>query len=191
MNPTLENTMSRMAEQARGRYARLVKDARQRTEFAADRVALGKKPVKTLTGLGLKLTAISHKTADQVLRQQTRLVEHQIDAVAGRLKAAADARNLQELLRTQIRLIPQNVSRMAVDARDTLSIVANAGVEVRDVVKTTISELRSAARPAKKASRRKTAGRKTTAKGKRAAKANATKAGPARNISTPGNTQAS
>ncbi|HSD70677.1 MAG TPA: phasin family protein [Woeseiaceae bacterium] len=191
MNPNFENTMSRIADQARGRYARLVKGARQRTEFAADRVALGKKPVKTITGLGLKLTAISHKTADQVLRQQTRLVEHQIDAVADRLKAAADARNLRDLVRTQLRLIPQNVSRIAVDARDTLSIVAHAGIEVRDVVKSTISELRGRSHSAKKASVKKTNSRKTaTAKGKRKAKAQGKTAAQTRATAASGNTQA-
>lgn len=182
MNPTFENTMSRIADKARGRYARLVKGARQRTESAADRVALGKKPVKTITGLGLKLTAISHKTADQVLRQQTRLMEHQIDAVADRLKAAADAKNLRDLVRTQLRLIPHNVSRIAGDARDTLSIVANAGMEVRDVVKSTISELRGKAPSSRKSSRKQARPRKAspaTAKRKAKAKNN-----------TAGNTQA-
>ena len=191
MNPTFENTMSRIADQARGRYARLVMGARQRTEFAAGRVALGKKPVKTITGLGLKLTAISHKTADQVLRQQTRLVEHQIDAVADRLKAAADARNLRDLVRTQLRLIPQNVSKIAVDARDTLSIVAHAGIEVRDVVKSTISELRGKGHSAKKASRKKTHSRKTaTAKGKRKAKVQRKTAAQTGATAASGNTQA-
>jgi vacuolar-type H+-ATPase subunit E/Vma4 len=143
MNAKFENTRSRIADEARGRYAKLVRQARRRTESAADRVVLGKKPVKTMSGLGLKLTAISHKTADQVLQQQTRLVDHQIDALVGRLKAVADASNVADLVRTQIRLIPQNVSRLAEDTRGTLSIVANAGVEVRDVLKNTIAELRS------------------------------------------------
>jgi hypothetical protein len=178
MNPTFENTMSRIADKARGRYARLVKGARQRTESAADRVALGKKPVKTITGLGLKLTAISHKTADQVLRQQTRLVEHQIDAVADRLKAAADARNLGELVRTQLRLIPHNVSRIAGDARDTLNIVANAGLEVRDVVKSTISELRGKTPSVKKARSKKASTRKASPRNaKRKVKAKSKAAG--------------
>jgi hypothetical protein len=167
MNPKLENTMSRIAEDARGRYTRLVKDARKRTESAAHRVARGKKPVQTITGLGLKLTAISHKTADQVLKQQTRIVELQIDAVAGRLKAVADARNIGELVRTQVRLIPANVSRLGADARDTFSIVAGAGLEVRDVFKGTIAELRGKKPAARKASRKtpaKKTARKTTRK---------------------------
>jgi hypothetical protein len=188
MNPTFDNTMSRIADKARGRYARLVKGARQRTESAADRVALGKKPVKTITGLGLKLTAISHKTADQVLRQQTRLMEHQIDAVADGLKAAADAKNLRDLVRTQLRLIPHNVSRIAGDTRDTLSIVANAGMELRAVVKSTISELRGKAPSAKKASRKKTRARKAPGTAKRKTKAASNAAGETRAVA--GNTQA-
>jgi Phasin protein len=191
MNPTFDNTMSRIADKARGRYARLVKGARQRTESAADRVALGKKPVKTITGLGLKLTAISHKTADQVLRQQTRLMEHQIDAVADRLKAAADAKNLRDLVRTQLRLIPQNLSRIAGDTRDTLNIVANAGMEVRDVVKSTIFELRGKAPSAKKSSRKKARARKASpGTAKRKAKTHSKTAGTTRAAAAAGNTQA-
>lgn len=170
MNARFENTMSRIADEARGRYAKLVRQARRRTESAADRVVMGKKPVKTMSGLGLKLTAISHKTADKMLQQQTRLVEHQIDALAGRLKAVADARNVRELVRTQIRLIPQNVSRLAEDTRGTLSIVANAGLEVRDVLKNTVAELRSV--PA----RRKPVARKTAVKKAAAGKAPKAKA---------------
>jgi phasin family protein len=192
MNPTFENTMSRIADKARGRYARLVKSARQRTESAADRVVLGKKPVKTITGLGLKLTAISHKTADQVLRQQTRLVEHQIDAVAHRLKAAAEASNLGELVRTQLRLIPQNVAKIASDTRDTFSIVASAGVEVRDVLKGTISELRGKTTAARKTSSGKAPARKArSANAKRKPKALARKASAETGAAaTSGNSQA-
>jgi phasin family protein len=191
MNPTFENTMSRIADKARGRYAKLVKDARQKTESAADRVALGKKPVKTITGLGLKLTAISHKTADQVLRQQTRLMEHQIDAVADRLKAAADAKNLRDLVRTQLRLIPHNVSRMAGDARETLSIVAKAGLEVRDVVKSTIFELRGKGPSAKKARSKNARARKASSgAAKRKAKAKGNSPGATRSAAVAGDTQA-
>lgn len=164
MNAKFENTMSRIADEARGRYASLVRQARRRTETAADRVVLGKKPVKTMSGLGLKLTAISHKTADKVLQQQTRLVEHQLDALAGRLKAVADARNIKDLVRTQIRLIPQNVSRLAEDTRGTLSIVAGAGLEVRDVLKNTIAELRSVPARRKPVARKKAASKSATAK---------------------------
>jgi hypothetical protein len=163
MNPRIENTMSRIADDARGRYARLVRQARRRSESAASRVTMGKKPIKAMTGLGLKLTAISHKTADKVLQQQTRLVENQIDALAGRLKAAADARNVRDLLSTQIRLIPQNVSRFAADTRDTLSIVAGAGSEVRNVLKSTMAELRTGPRGKTRAVR-KNAVKKTARK---------------------------
>ena len=159
MNPKPENTASRIAEEARGRYARLVREARARTESAADRVTRGKKPVQTLTGMGLKLTAISHKTADKVLRQQTRLVEQQIDAIAGGLKAAAEAVDLRDLVGTQLRLIPQNASRMAGEARATLTIVAGAGSEIRAALAGTVAELRGKPRAARKKAVKKAAGK--------------------------------
>ncbi len=115
MNLQIENSMSEIAQKARGRYEDAVKGARQRTEKAAGRVSKGKKPVKTISRLGLKLSGVSHRTANKLWKQQTRLVEGQIDAVAGRLKAAADAEDLRDLLKTQIELIPENTGRFADD----------------------------------------------------------------------------
>ena len=180
MNMKLENSISRIAEQARGRYYALLNGARQRTENAAGTVTKGKGPVKTVSRFGLKLTAISHKTVDKVLRQQARMADHQIDAFSSRLHAAAKATDIRDLVGTQMRLIPENASRFASDARDTLSIVAAAGQEVSQIVKGTVAELRGKA-PVKKAAKKtakktvKKAARKAPAKKVTATKAPAKK----------------
>ncbi len=158
MNSQVENSMSRIAEQARDRYTIALKNARKRTEKAADRVADGKKPVKTLSKLSLKLTAVTHRTADKVLKQQAKMLEHQIDAFAGRLSAAAEATDVRNLLKTQFRLIPENAALFVNDARSALGIVAGAGAEVRELLKGTVQEFRGT----KKATAKKT--KKTTAK---------------------------
>ena len=171
MKLQIENSISRIADEARGRYFELLKGARQQTESAAGKVIKGKGPVKTVSKLSLKLSAVSHKTADKVLKQQTRMVEHQIDAIATRLHAAAAAADIRDFVGTQIRLIPVNASRFADDARATLNIVTSAGQEVGQLVKGTVAELRGKAQPkkavkkkAKKASRKKAAAKKAPAK---------------------------
>ena len=159
VNLPIENSISEIAQKARGRYEDAVKGARQSTEKAAGRVSKGKKPVKTISRLGLKLSGVSHRTANKLWKQQTRLVEGQIDAVAGRLKAAADAEDLRDLVKTQIELIPENTGRFADEAREALKIFKGAGGEIRELVKGTVAELKGE----KPVTRKATAGKTTRA----------------------------
>ncbi len=177
MNLQIENSISRIFDQAISRYQALLSGARQRTGKAAGRVVRGKKPVKTISKLSLKLTAVTHRTADKVLKQQAKMVEHQIDAFAGRLRAVAESRNLRELVGTQIRLIPVNASQFAKDTRTALTIVAGAGSEVGGLVKNTVAELRGAsvAKTPKAPRKTKKVAAKTATK-KKAAKAAKAKA---------------
>ena len=173
MNSRLENSISRIAEQARGRYKRILENARNGAEMAADRVTGGKKPVKTVSRLGLKMTAVSHRTADKVLKQQVKMFENQIDAFAGRLSAAADATDVQDLVKTQFRMIPENASLFVKDARHALGIVAGAGTEFRDLFKGTVAELRGSKQTAARKTatpRKKTAKKKVSVSKKTAAK---------------------
>jgi hypothetical protein len=172
----IENSMSRIAERTRDRYEVLISGAQKRANEAAGRVSRGKKPVKTLSQLGLKLTAVGHRTADKILKQNTTLVENQIDAFAERLQAAAAANDVRDLVGTQFRLIPQNASRFASDARGALGIVAGAGSEMKDLLKGTFDELRGATQAGKTSA--KTSSKKTSKKV--AAKATSKKAAPAK-----------
>ena len=184
MNLQIENTISRIADEARGRFNKILKDARYQAESAADAVSKGKGPVKTVSKLGLKLTATSHKTADKVLKQQTKLVENQIDAFASRLHAAAGATGLKDLVDGQVRLIPEQASRFVGDARETLNIIAGAGQEVGTLLKGTVAELRGVSTPVtkkatvKKATGKKAAPKKTTTKKVAAKKPAAKKVAP-------------
>ena len=168
MNPRIENSFNRITDQARDRYAAWLKSARNQTEQVAGQVRKGKRPVKTLSQLGIRLTGLSHRTTTKVLKQQTRLVEHQIDALAGRIRSAAHAESVRELVRVQVQLIPENASQFVTDTRAALSIVADAGTEVREILGGTISELRgkaeapAAPKAAPKAKKKKTV--KTKAK---------------------------
>lgn len=180
MNSQVERSLNRIADEARDRYQALVGSARTRTERAAGSVRKGKKPVQTLSKFGVNVTGISHRTTAKVLKQQSKMVEHQIDAFASRLRTAAQASSLSDLVRGQLRLIPENTALFASDARAALGIVANGGSEMRDLVSGTWAEFRREAPTAasvKKTAKRAKKKAKSTAKSvKKAAKSTVEKA---------------
>ncbi len=173
MNARIENSISRIFDGAQNRCRDMIVRAKQRTGKAAGQVRNGKKPVKAISKLGLKLTAVSHRTTDKVLKQQAKAAAEQIDAIALRLRTAADATSVKELLADQLRMIPENAALLADNARETFSIVAGAGGEVGDVFKNTMTELRgiktATQAPRRKATGKSAASGKTTAKQKTAA----------------------
>lgn len=161
MNPQIEDSINDIADRARGRYEDALRGARLRTEKAAARISKGKKPVQSVSRLGVKISGVSHRTTNKLWKQQTKLVEKQIDAVAGRLKAAVDAENLRDLVETQIRLFPENTARLADEAREALSIVRGAGGEIRELVKDTVAELKGQKPAARKSAARRTPAART------------------------------
>ena len=142
MNLQIENKISDIADKARGRYEDAISAARKGTEKAAGRVSKGKKPVKAVSRFGVKLSGVSHRTANKLWKRQTKLVEDQMDALAGRLTAAANADDLRSLVRTQIDLLPGDASRIKDEAREAFGIVKDAGGEIRGIIKDTLNELR-------------------------------------------------
>ena len=159
MKLQIEDKISEIADKARDRYQDAVNAARKGTQQAAGRVRNGKKPVKTVSRLGIRLSGVSHRTVNKLWKRQTGLVEHQIDALAGHLKAAANADGLKNLVESQIDLLPDNASRFKDEAREAFGIVKGAGTEIRDIVKGTLEELRNS----KPASRKTPTARKPAA----------------------------
>jgi len=173
MNNQIEQSFDRLTSGARTSMQTLINTARNRGEQAAGRVRNGKKPLGTLSGLGLKLSAVSHRTTDRVLKQNTTLAANQLDVIADRFNSAANASCLRDLVKKQLRMTPEQVARFGSDAKDAISIVVKGGAEARDVVRASISEfgrpVKARKAPARKAPARKKATRKTVAK--KAAKA--------------------
>ena len=169
MNPEVETSLNRIANRARQRYQSVIGGARYQTVEAANRVESGKKPVRKLSKIGVELTAISHRATAGVVKAQTKMLEHQIDALAGRLHTAARAESLQSLVRDQIRLIPENASRFIEDTRDTISVVRDAGGEVRSLLSDAASDIRGIAKRQTKSSRKAPA-KKTRKAAKKTAK---------------------
>lgn len=156
-----ENSINDIADKARGRYEDALRGVRRRTEKAAGRVSKGKKPVQSISRLGVKISGVSHRTTNKLWKQQTKLLEKQFDAVAGRLKAAAGAENLRDLLETQMRLFPENAARFADEAREALIIVRGAGGEIRELVQDTVAELKGQKPATGKSAARKAPATKT------------------------------
>jgi len=191
MNPEIEASLDRIEDGvfdlkagARGGVHGLVTSARQRGRQAADRIARGKQPLEKLTGLGLALSAVSHRTTDRVLKQQTSLAANQLDLVALRLTRAAAATSFRDLLAGQIRLTPEQIAKLGRDARESLSIIVEGGSDARDVLKKGFGELTGRKTPkgrtrtaSQKPATRKT-GKKTPACRKKTAKKTARKPGP-------------
>lgn len=174
MNTKIENTISRISEEARGRFTSLLTNARRQTKAAANTVAKGKQPLNAVSKFGLQLTAHSHKTADKVLKQQTKLVENQINAFATRLSAAASATDFRNLLVTQIRLIPTNASQLVSDTRETFIILASAGQELGSMVKSSVTGFRGTVKPAARKAAGKTSGKTAKKKTSKVSKKKAT-----------------
>ena len=151
MNLQIEDKFSKIAERARDRYEDAVSAARDGTGKAAGRVTKGKKPVKAVSRLGVKLSGVSHRTLNKLWKRQTKLVEDQIDALASHLTAAANAGSLRILVEDQIELLPDNTSRFKDEAREVFGIVKGAGSEIRDIFKGTVEELQGKKPAARKA----------------------------------------
>jgi hypothetical protein len=58
-----------------------------------------------------------------------------------RLNKAADARSLRELLNTQIKLVPEQMSHIVSGTRESFAIVVKGGSEARQIVKGSVTAL--------------------------------------------------
>ena len=98
--------------------------------------------VEALTEVGVRLSKVSQRTADRLIRQQAKMLTGSVDAVMTHFQAAAGASDIKELLLTQTRLVPADTSRSIGDARDMADIMFSATAEVRDIVFGAIGGLR-------------------------------------------------
>ena len=160
----LESSLSRASEMTRDRLNAVISGAREGTGRAAGRVAERKKSVHQLSRFGQKLTRVGHQTADKLLKQQEKLIDRQLDGIARRLKAAAAAKDLPELIRSQLPLLPEGTEIIVSETRATLGIFVEAGSEVRGLVKDTVAELKGDKKPVKAEPRKKAPARKVARK---------------------------
>ena len=161
----LENSLSRVSDVTRERLNAVISGAREGTDRAAGRISERRKSVHQLSQFGLKLTQVGHRTADKLLKQQEKLIDRQLDGMARRLKAAASAKDLPALVRSQLPLFPESAKGLVTETRETIDIFFEAGTEVRGLFENTVAELKGETKPAKKkATRKKAVTKKKVAK---------------------------
>lgn len=166
-----ENVYSTTAERAREQAEQVVDGARSGARKVSKLADAGKKPVKMAAELGLKLTNISHKTTEKLVKQQATIVESEFDALANYFDDMAQSRDIRSLARVQLNVLPRFTRRALTNGRDTVTLISEAGGDVRSLVGKTIADLRQKS-PVKRAAKKASAGAK---KAKTAAKTTARK----------------
>ncbi len=166
-----ENLYSTTAERAREQAEGVIESAKSGARKASDWADAGKKPVKKVADAGLKLSSISHRTTDKLLRKQAQVLEGEFDAISDYFDDVADAGDFRSLARVQLELLPQLARRAIGNGRDAAGIVAEAGSDVRSLFAKTVTDLRGSKAKARKTVKKaaKTA-RKTAKKAKSTAK---------------------
>jgi len=182
----IQEFVAQRGDVLRGKVRKLRENSSESVQTAfhgsADALKGLKSPVRALARSGVKLSAVSLETAQNLIELQSEAVTAALTEAAQRLERAAKAANLVELVRGQIELIPATRDRIVGDANRTVAILRTAGREVRAVAKTAYSgivEKEKNAAPARataarrkataKRATRKTAGRPRKAKTAKAA----------------------
>ena len=137
-----------------------------------------KRPVHAIADTGIKLNNLSHKSIDQLLKQQVAVLDDIIDGSAERLEKAARARTVRTLIDGQFAALPKTRDHAVKNAKKTVALVRDTGDAFGDLLKDVVVDIASARKPAAKRrpAAKKAAGRKPAAKKASAKKAPAKKA---------------
>ena len=157
MKSRIDNLARAAVDQPRHIGAVIVKALRQGTRQAATYVAGAKTPVRKVATTGLRLNAISHKSLEKLVKHQLSTFEAAVEDGAQRLTAAAEADDLRALLSEQVARLPATRKRVVGEARKTLAILVDTGMELRDLVKAPRKTARKASKRTTKKTARKTA----------------------------------
>lgn len=167
----MTNTEFSAVVQARGRqlasraqdYVEVsVERARSSVVQAAALVEQLQQPLKTLTAAGIRLTALSQRYAERLLSLQGELIGGTLADSAKRLRKAAQASDVRQLLSVQLKLLPATRERFAEELKQAAELVSDSGKDLRGLARDTYGALAhpAAQRPRKPA--RKTARRRPT-----------------------------
>lgn len=166
-----ENVYSSTAERAREQAEQVVDGARSGARKVSKLADAGKKPVKMVADLGLRLTDISHSTTEKLVKQQASIVESEFDALADYFDDLAKSSDIRSFARLQLNVLPSFTRRALTNSRETVSLISEAGSNVRSLIGETIADARQKS-PAKRVAKKAKAGVK---KAKTAAKTTARK----------------
>lgn len=127
------------------RADRALSTIREATIDTAELIRSGKSPIRKFADTGLKLNRITSKSVDKLVRNQVHFVEGTLDDGARRLKMAARAHNVRDLVGDQIATLPATRERTLGSARKTIDIIKLTGTDFRGVVTEVIGDIRSSA----------------------------------------------
>jgi hypothetical protein len=127
------------------RADRALSTIREATIDTAELIKSGKSPVRKFADTGLKLNRITSRSVDKLVRNQVTLVEGTLDDGARRLKMAARANSVRDLVGDQIASLPASRDRTVGSARKTIDIIKLTGTDLRGVVTEVIGEIKVSA----------------------------------------------
>jgi phasin family protein len=147
-----------LAEQAGRLRTDPVKAARSASMKSAERIKALKDPIRAMSRSGVKLTAISQNTAERLIQLQEQLVTSALTDAAAQLERAARADNVVALVRDQADVLRATRERIVSDITEAVTILKDAGGDVRKVATHTYESVTGkaeAAAPKAKVARRK------------------------------------
>ena len=127
------------------RADRALSTIREATIDTAELIRSGKSPIRKFADTCLKLNRITSKSVDKLVRNQVHFVEGTLDDGARRLKMAARAHNVRDLVGDQIATLPATRERTLGSARKTIDIIKLTGTDFRGVVTEVIGDIRGSA----------------------------------------------
>jgi len=137
-----------LAEQASKLRAGPMKAARTATARSAARIKALKDPIRAVSRSSVKLTAISQSTAARLIQLQEQLVTSALTDAANQLERAARADNVKDIVKDQSVVLRATRERIVSDITQAVTILRDAGGDVRKVATHTYDSVTGKAAPA-------------------------------------------
>lgn len=174
MKEQIENALSKVADTARNGVNSAVDLTQDRVSQAGKMVAETKKPVQKVSKASLEANTVAFRMTKSLIELQSKSVQTSIDAVAKRLRDAARADSVRELLAQQRDVVPGTARHYVGDAKAAFGIVRGAVAEFGSVVvglreQSPVKKAKSTVRKASKKVARKTPVKTAKAKTRKAA----------------------
>ena len=144
-----------LAERASRLRTEPVKAAREATAKSAQRIKALNPRIRAVSRSGVKLTAISQGAAERLIQLQEQLVTSALTDAATQLERAARADNVKDLVKDQAEVLRATRERIVSDITEAVTILKDAGGDVRKVATHTYESVTGKAAPKAKAARRK------------------------------------
>lgn len=127
---------------------RAIQGMRNAGHGTADLIVRTKRPVHAIANTGMKLNNLSHRSIENMLKQQVRMIDGLLDGSAERIETATRARTLKGLADGQITALPTTRKHVVQNARKTADLARDTGEAVGDLFKDVVVDISTARKPA-------------------------------------------